>query len=71
LRGMGQPWPPPFSVHAEIIEKILIYNPKALLIDFGFFDEAGRGEIERLANLLEHRYEQPPLETTNSANPIS
>ena len=67
-KGMDQPWPPPFPVHAAIIEKILIYNPKALLIDFGFFDEAGRGDIETLTDVLGNRYEQPPLETHKLCN---
>ncbi len=63
LRRKDVPWPPPFSVHAEVIEKVLLYNPKALFIDFGFFDardkeERGKEELERFIAVLRDRYKQ-------------
>ena len=60
LRGEEAYWPPAFPIHAQIIEKILLYNPKALLIDFGFFDPQGRGDITKLTGLLESPYRQLP-----------
>ncbi|MCH8997916.1 MAG: CHASE2 domain-containing protein [Proteobacteria bacterium] len=52
-------WPPPFSLHAEIIGKILIYNPKALFIDFGFFDERKDAGLDELVKALKWRLSEP------------
>ncbi len=68
LRGEEAYWPPAFSVHAQIIEKILIYNPKALLIDFGFFDVQGRGDITELTDVLGGRYEPTPPDAHKLCN---
>ncbi len=59
LQQKKKPWPPPFSLHAKIIDKILIYNPKALFIDFGFFDERDKDDLTKLVETLEQRL--PPV----------
>jgi hypothetical protein len=52
-------WPPPFSLHAKIIDKIFIYNPKALFIDFGFFDERKDAGLDELVKALKWRLSEP------------
>ncbi len=56
LRGEEVYWPPPFSVHDTIIKKILLYNPKALFIDIGFFDERQDGSLADFVETLEERF---------------
>ena len=60
LRRKDVPWPPPFSVHAEVIEKVLLYNPKALFIDFGFFDDRGQKDLDALIEVLSDAYRKVP-----------
>ncbi len=60
LRRKGAPWPPPFSVHAEVIEKVLLYNPKALFINFGFFDARGQKNLDALIEVLSDAYRKVP-----------
>lgn len=56
LKEFGKPWPPPFSVHEEILKKVLTNStPKAVFIDFGFFDARDPDEVGKLAaTLAEH-----------------
>ncbi len=60
LRRNDVPWPPPFSVHAKVIEKVLLYNPKALFIDFGFFDPRGQKNLDALIEVLSDAYRKVP-----------
>jgi hypothetical protein len=46
-------WPPAFSVHALILERILgSSTPKAVFVDFGFFDERKGEGLEKLVKTL-------------------
>lgn len=62
-------WPPPFSLHAKIIDKILIYNPKALFIDFGFFDERKDVGLDELVKALNWRLSKP-VGTKTACGPL-
>ena len=54
-------WPAPLSVHAAILEKILgTAQPRALFIDFGFFDDRDPRETERLREVLCQYAKAPP-----------
>jgi len=46
-------WPPPFRIHEKILRKIFEESaPRALFIDFGFFDQRNTKEVQALADLL-------------------
>ncbi len=46
-------WPPPFALHTAILEKIVgTLPPKALFIDFGFFDERKGSNVAMLRSFL-------------------
>ncbi len=46
-------WPPPFRIHEKILRKIFDESaPRALFIDFGFFDQRDSTEVQALAKLL-------------------
>ncbi len=68
LKRKGVPWPPPFSVHAEVIEKVLLYNPKALFIDFGFFDVRDEEELKTFTDVLDGRLKQLTSEAHKACN---
>ncbi len=54
-------WPAPLSVHVAILEKILSSaRPKALFIDFGFFDDRDPRETERLREVFCQHAKAPP-----------
>lgn len=38
LEKMHLSWPPPYSVHAEILERIVEFSPKAVFVDIAFVD---------------------------------
>lgn len=53
LQAFDKPWPPPLSFHAKVLEKILGESaPKAVFVDFGFFNERDSDEVESLAATL-------------------
>ena len=69
-REPKETWPPRFATHAEVVEKVLLYNPKALFIDFGFFDERDREDVDILTTTLQRRL--PPVEPHSACvEPIS
>ncbi|MCB1873495.1 MAG: CHASE2 domain-containing protein [Gammaproteobacteria bacterium] len=39
LEKMHLSWPPPYSVHAEVLERILEFSPKAVFVDIAFVDQ--------------------------------
>lgn len=46
-------WPPPYYVHAAILQKIVqSVQPKAVFIDIGFFDARSPAEVEALQKTL-------------------
>lgn len=53
LRQLDQTWPPAFSVHKKVLEKILGESaPKAVFVDFGFFDARDPDEVADLASMF-------------------
>lgn len=53
LRELGETWPPALSIHAKVLEKILGESaPKAVFIDFGFYDLRNSEDVEELAGTL-------------------
>lgn len=53
LKDFREPWPPPFSIHEKILKKVLTEStPKAVFIDFGFFDLRDPDEVGILASTL-------------------
>ena len=62
LRHLGETWPPAFSIHKEVLEKILGASaPKAVFVDFGFFDARDPDEVADLASMF-HKYSLPARE---------
>jgi len=45
-------WPPAISIHKRIVEKIFEVPPRALFIDFGFFDDRHEKATEAFAETL-------------------
>lgn len=62
-------WPPPFSLHAAVVEKIFLYNPKALFIDFGFFDERDKKDLANFIEVLDNRFVLLASEAHKACNP--
>jgi CHASE2 domain-containing sensor protein len=53
LHALGQAWPLPYAVHADIISAILADKPRVLVIDILFVDEKRRdGTIDALAEAI-------------------
>lgn len=53
LRALGQSWPIPYAVHADILSAILADKPRVLVIDVLFIDPLRRDEtIDALAEAL-------------------
>ncbi len=67
LKEFGKPWPPPFSIHEKMLKKVLTDSvPKAVFIDFGFFDPRDSDEVGLLAATLA-KHAMPKRSFTNSA----
>src|SRR5688572_7740290 len=45
LRQLGVQYPVPYSVHAQVLEALASYGPRAVFIDFAFIDPR-EGEAE-------------------------
>ena len=53
LRALGMPWPLPYAVHADIVDAIRSYAPKALVVDILFVDPLRRDPtVSELADTL-------------------
>ncbi len=65
LQRFGEHWPPRFSVHAKVLKKVLEESsPKAVFIDFGFFDDRDKDDLRILADML---YQRAPPANRHSA----
>jgi len=53
LQHMGVPYPMPYGVHAEILDALASYHPRAVFVDFAFIDERedSRGMADALCGL--------------------
>lgn len=53
LKDFRASWPPPFSIHEKILKKVLTEStPKAVFVNFGFFDLRDSDEVGLLASTL-------------------
>lgn len=63
LELKDQTWPASFAIHAAVLRKILgaadFAAPKAIFVDFGFFDRRSDQEVAYLREVL-CRYAEPP-----------
>lgn len=61
LQRHGEHWPPRFSVHSKVLQKVLEESsPKAVFIDFGFFDDRDTDDLRILTDMLDRR--APPAD---------
>jgi CHASE2 domain-containing sensor protein len=62
LAELGTHYPVPYKLHAEVIEALASYNPKAVFIDFAFVDKRDDKRIKELSDALctLHDSEQKP-----------
>lgn len=53
LQALGETWPPALSVHARVLDKVLGESaPRAVFVDFGFFDARDPKAVNTLASIL-------------------
>ena len=48
LHQLGTRYPVPYNIHAQILESLAFYRPRALFVDFAFFDQRAEDNVDEL-----------------------
>lgn len=52
LKDLGSQYPVPYQLHADILEALASYGPKAVFVDFAFVDQRDDRSLEQLSTVL-------------------
>ncbi|MGH7383908.1 MAG: CHASE2 domain-containing protein [Candidatus Rokuibacteriota bacterium] len=58
LATLGDPYPVPYARHADVLDALSAYGPRAVFVDFAFIDQRGGPETERLRRAICDLYDK-------------